>query len=77
MSPAPRDLILKTVVPAVGTVVCFFLYLAPARAVLAARRRGCLGVRGKGEREGGGACAGLGARGGAHGGPPRGGKPAS
>ena len=42
--PASGDLILKTVVPAVGTVVCFFLYLAPARAVLAARRRGCLGV---------------------------------
>ena len=42
--PASSDLILKTVVPAVGTVVCFFLYLAPARAVLAARRRGCLGV---------------------------------
>ena len=44
MPAGSKDLVLKTVVPAVGTVVCFFLYLAPARAVLAARRRGCLGV---------------------------------
>lgn len=40
--------LLGKVVPVAGTIISFFMYLAPSKAVMTARRRGALGVR---ERE--------------------------
>ena len=37
--------LLGKVVPVAGTIISFFMYLAPSKAVMTARRRGALGVR--------------------------------
>jgi len=37
--------LLGKVVPIAGTIISFFMYLAPSKAVMTARRRGALGVR--------------------------------
>lgn len=38
------DIILHKVVPMMGTALSFAMYAAPGRSVLAARKRGALGV---------------------------------
>ena len=49
------DVILHRIVPAAGTALSFAMYAAPGRSVLAARKRGALGVSGTGAE---GACVG-------------------
>ena len=45
LSSTMPGILLGKVVPIAGTIISFFMYLAPSKAVMTARRRGALGVR--------------------------------